>query len=122
MYEGNLVYDYAAREIHLFYVDLCVQGDGFVLMMERNYGSSRLMALEEFQRGSWIDARSNVFNLGRIAQTTLGDASPALAAVFARAVLPERDSRYPTVRAFADAFSSAASLWIERGRIPVLIR
>ena len=111
VYEGNLMYDYAARTIYLFDFDLSVRGDGFTLTMERNYGSSHLMAPEEFQRGAWIDARSNVFNLARIAQTTLREPTPLLAAVLTCATATEPESRYSTVRAFADAFSQSSQVY-----------
>jgi serine/threonine-protein kinase len=106
VYEGNIMYDNAARRIHLFDFDLSEQGDGFALAMERNYGSSRLMAPEEFQKGAWIDQRTNVFNLGRIATLALGEeAPPALCAVLDTATRAERMHRYATVREFALTFA-----------------
>jgi serine/threonine-protein kinase len=110
VYEGNVMYDYAARRLHLFDFDLCEKGDGFALTMERNYGSSRLMAPEEFQRGALIDQRTNVFNLGRIATLALGDKLllPDLTGVLATATQTERLNRYATVRQFASTFAEVA--------------
>jgi serine/threonine-protein kinase len=110
VYEGNIMYDYAARRFHVFDFDLCEPGDGFILAMERNYGSSRLMAPEEFEKGAWIDQRTNVFNLGRIATLALKDEPlpPGLAAVLATATQLERTHRHATVREFASAFARGA--------------
>jgi serine/threonine-protein kinase len=110
VYEGNVMYDYAARRIHVFDFDLCEKGGGFALSMERNYGSSRLMAPEEFQKGAWIDQRTNVFNLGRIATLALGDKPllPELTGVLATATQTERLNRYATVRQFASTFAEVA--------------
>jgi serine/threonine-protein kinase len=66
-YEGNMIYDFAQQRIWLFDWELCRKGDGFTLEMDSNYGSSRLMAPEEFIRGSWLDQQTIVFNLGRYA-------------------------------------------------------
>jgi serine/threonine-protein kinase len=110
VYEGNVMYDYATRLLHVFDFDLCEPGDGFLLAMERNYGSSRLMAPEEFEKGAWIDQRTNVFNLGHIATLALKDEPlpPGLATVLARATNPERTHRHATVRAFTSAFATSA--------------
>lgn len=109
LYEGNAIYDFEARRPWIFDWDLCRPRPGFALEGERNYGSSRLMAPEELLRGAWIGPETNVFNAGKVAQFALPEADPALAAVLARATDPERSRRYPTLRAFAEAFSAASA-------------
>jgi hypothetical protein len=107
-YEGNVMYDYGVRRVWLFDWDLCRKGDGFTLEMDRNYGSSRLMPPEEFQKGAWIDGRSNVFTLGRVAMLTLGDDAGPFAPVLARATDSAHLQRFETVRAFTDVFQVIA--------------
>ena len=95
-----MIYDFTAQCIHLFDWELCRPGNGFVLEMDSNYGSSRLMAPEEFVRGSWLDQRTLVFNLGRYALTTLPELADPLAPVLARATYPARSKRYATLSEF----------------------
>jgi serine/threonine protein kinase, bacterial len=105
IYEGNIIYDYDRKQVWLFDWDLSEKGNGFSLAMDRNYGSSRLMAPEEFQRDAWIDQRSNVFNLGRLATLALPDDGPWFS-ILAQATSPTRLNRHATVREFADAFAA----------------
>jgi serine/threonine protein kinase, bacterial len=102
LYEGNLIYDFDEKRLWCFDWDLCVKAESYALAMDRNWGSSRLMAPEEFVRGATIDVRTNVFNLGRIAQLALGD-NEALS----RATDPNPTNRYPTLRALQTAFRNA---------------
>ena len=93
-HEGNLIYDYENKKPWLFDWDLCVKAESFTLTAERNWGSSRLMAPEEFVKGARIDSRTNVFNLARLATLTLGDdATEHEQAVLARATSPEKPLR-----------------------------
>jgi serine/threonine protein kinase len=108
-YEGNMIYDFDRRRIWLFDWELCRRGEGFTLEMDSNYGSSRLMAPEEFVRGSWLDQRTLVFNLGRYALLALPELAEPLAPLLARATYPARSARFPTVREFAEAFAEAIS-------------
>jgi serine/threonine protein kinase, bacterial len=103
-YEGNLIYDYENKKPWLFDWDLCVKAEGFTLATERNWGSSRLMAPEEFIQGARIDSQTNVFNLARLATLTLGsDATQQENAVLARATSPEKSARHGSVAAFVAA-------------------
>lgn len=120
-YDGCLLYDFQARRTTVYDLDEYRLGP-FVLEMDRNYGSRRLMAPEEFQRGATIDQATNVFTLGRMAVLLLGDGRPtfdawrgteAIKAVLLRATDPDRAARYPTVRAFVDAWRTAAGIHIE---------
>jgi serine/threonine protein kinase, bacterial len=104
-YEGNMIYDFAQKYIWLFDWELCRRGAGFTLDMNSNYGSSRLMAPEEFIRGSWLDQQTLVFNLGRYALLTLPELAERAAPILARATYPARSGRYQSIQEFTQAFT-----------------
>ncbi len=106
-YEGNMIYDFASKQIWLFDWDLCRKGTGFTLEMDANYGSSRLMAPEEFVRGSWLDQQTIVFNLGRYALLTLPELAEPLAPVLSQATYPARSQRYASVQELMNALADA---------------
>ena len=108
-YEGNMIYDFSYKRIWLFDWELCRRGAGFTLAMDSNYGSSRLMAPEEFIRGSWLDQQTMVFNLGRYALLTVPELVDRVAPIVARATYPARSGRYPSVQAFTHAFIEAVT-------------
>ncbi|MFI2618513.1 hypothetical protein [Streptomyces sp. NPDC018584] len=64
LYDGCMLYDFDERRMSLCDLDEYRQGP-FMLDADRLPGSSRYMAPEEFVRGSVIDVRTTVFNLGR---------------------------------------------------------
>jgi serine/threonine-protein kinase len=105
-YDGSVMYDFAAREIHL--VDLDGYRPPYTLHRERQFGSSRFMAPEEWQRGATIDERATVYTLGRAAFVFLGGergdpslgcwrADARLHAVARRATATLRADRFATV-------------------------
>jgi hypothetical protein len=103
-HEGNLIYDYENKKPWLFDWDLCLKAESFTLTMERNWGSSRLMAPEEFVQGSEIDPRTNVFNLARLATLFLGDSATEVEKmVLERATSPEKYVRHGSVTEFVEA-------------------
>jgi hypothetical protein len=106
-YFGNTIYDFDARRVWLFDWELCREGGGFTLEMDSNYGSSGLMAPEEFVRGSWLDAVTLVFNVGRFALLVLPELAEPLAPVLARATYPARAGRYNTVPELTAALTAA---------------
>jgi serine/threonine-protein kinase len=108
-YEGNMIYDFGRKQIWLFDWELCRKGDGFILDMDSNYGSSRLMAPEEFIRGSWLDQQTIIFNLGRYALLTLPELAERAAPILARATYPARSGRYQSLREFTQAFIKVIS-------------
>jgi serine/threonine-protein kinase len=121
-YDGCLIYDFERARTYVYDLDEYRPGP-FVLDADRLPGSRRFMAPEEFQRGAVIDPATNVFTLGRTAILLLGDGrvsfdgwrgTEAMKAVLARATDPERVARYPTVRAFVDAWRQAAGRHAER--------
>lgn len=105
-YDGSLIYDFAADEIHICDIDLYRAGT-FTNTMGRMWGSSRFMSPEEFELGASIDAVTNVFNMGAMAFALLGgeldrsqerwDAGEALYEVALRAVNPDRFQRFTSV-------------------------
>jgi serine/threonine-protein kinase len=65
-YDGCLIYDFARRTVRLCDLDCYCPGP-YTLDRDRQYGSTRFMAPEEFRRGARIDERTTVFTLGRAA-------------------------------------------------------
>jgi serine/threonine-protein kinase len=106
-YDGNMIYDFQAHQIWLFDWELCRDGGSFVLEMDSNYGSSKLMAPEEFVRGSTLDQSTIVFNLGRYALLTLPELAIPLAPILAQATYPAPSGRYQAVRELAAALKDA---------------
>jgi serine/threonine protein kinase, bacterial len=99
-YEGNLIYDYENKKPWLFDWDLCVKARSFSLATNRNWGSSRLMAPEEFVKGATIDEQTNVFNVARFALLCLGEsATETETSILTRATSPERSTRHSSVAA-----------------------
>jgi serine/threonine protein kinase, bacterial len=107
-YDGCLIYDFGRRAIRLCDLDSYRPGP-YTLDRDRQYGSSRFMAPEEFRRGATIDERSTVFNLGRAAFVLVGGAvrgeqdrhlwraSDALYQVASTATCPDPAGRYQSV-------------------------
>jgi hypothetical protein len=80
------------------------------LATDRQYGSTRFMAPEEFVRGATIDERTTVFNLGRAAFVLLspGDrAGDPLFDVAHRATRPAPADRYQSVGELTHAWRAA---------------
>ena len=114
-YDGCIIYDFDGRRVFLCDLDEYRHGP-FVLRMDRNYGSTRFMAPEEFQRGAVIDQVTNVFSLGRAATVLLGDGTESLGAwrgsdalreVVVRATSPDRTRRHQSVRVFVEEWREA---------------
>jgi serine/threonine-protein kinase len=113
-YDGCIVYDFEGAQTYLCDFDEYRLGP-FVLQAERNFGSHRFMAPEEFRRGAVIDQVTNVFTLGRTAVILLGDdtrpqtawrGTRAMRRVVDRATDPDRARRHPSVRAFVEDWRS----------------
>jgi len=62
-YDGCILYDFASEQAHVIDLDH-IHPAPYRLTKDRQFGSSRFMAPEEFQRGAWIDHRTNVYTLG----------------------------------------------------------
>lgn len=98
-YLGNMLYDHIAKRVWLFDWELCAPGASLILQAEQNFGSSKLMAPEEFVEGSRIDERTLVFNLGRFALLILPELTEVLGDTLAQATHPRPNSRTESVRA-----------------------
>jgi serine/threonine-protein kinase len=109
-YLGNILLDFENVKVWCFDWDLSQRGDGFTLEAERNYGSNRLMAPEEFAQGSWLDQRTNVFNIGKLISILLPDGGEDVDDVIDHATQVEPDDRFATVQALADHYRVAAGL------------
>jgi serine/threonine-protein kinase len=114
-YDGCIMYDFDGARTYVCDLDEYRLGP-FALDMDRGFGSSRFMAPEEFQRGARIDQVTNVFTLGRTALLLLGDGkvsfdrwvgTEGMKQVVQRATDPDRAMRFPSVRAFVEAWRSA---------------
>ena len=107
LYDGNLLY---TDRVHLIDVDEYERAP-FILPTERTKGSTRFMAPEEFHKGSILDARTMVFQLGRTAAVLLDPPhgrsvarAPAFEGVIARATQADPADRYQSVRDLAKAW------------------
>ncbi|MFE9633417.1 serine/threonine protein kinase [Streptomyces sp. NPDC006463] len=111
LYDGCMLYDFGQQRMRLCDLDEYRQGP-FTVDADRLPGSSRYMAPEEFRRGSLIDTRTTVFNLGRTLRLLLdvGDeergwrGTPSQLAVIERATSTEPGGRFPSVWSLADAW------------------
>ena len=65
-YDGAVIDDVDRRAVHLCDLDDYRPG-AYVLDRDRQYGSTRFMASEEFERGAVIDQRMTVYTVGRAA-------------------------------------------------------
>jgi serine/threonine protein kinase len=71
-YDGAIIYDFENQRVHLCDLDSYRPGP-YRLDRERQYGSTRFMAPEEFEKGATIDERTTVFTLGRAAFVFLSE-------------------------------------------------
>ncbi|WP_454853706.1 hypothetical protein [Promicromonospora soli] len=117
LYDGSVMVDADSGRVVLCDLDFYAQAP-VVNRMGRMWGSTRFMSPEEYRLGAPIDEVTNVFTLGALAHTFLGDdatksrsawvASDAQFDVAARAMRAERGGRWPSVVALAEAWRSAA--------------
>ncbi|WP_129790076.1 serine/threonine-protein kinase [Promicromonospora panici] len=117
LYDGSVMVDADSGRVTLCDLDFYERGP-VVNRMGRMWGSTRFMSPEEYRLGAPIDEVTNVFTLGSLAHTFLGDdatksrsawvGSEAQFDVAARAMRAERDARWPSVVALAEAWRSAA--------------
>ncbi|REE94623.1 serine/threonine protein kinase [Paenibacillus taihuensis] len=115
-YDGSLIYDFEKNKIQICDIDL-YQRKSFINTMGRLWGSSRFMSPEEFEFGSSIDEKTNVFTMGATAFALLGgeldrsiekwEAGEALYKVALRAVHADRKQRYQSLMEFKKTWDSA---------------
>jgi serine/threonine-protein kinase len=115
LYDGSLIYDFDAHDLHVVDLDSYRRGPS-TNDMGRMFGSTRFMAPEEFQLGAPLDDRTTVYTLGRLIwhfatrlteQTDTFCGPRSLADVVARATEPDPADRWPSVAALADWWNSA---------------
>jgi serine/threonine protein kinase len=112
-YDGSILLDPATGQVTLCDLDFYERAP-VTNQMGRMWGSTRFMSPEEYQLGAVIDEVTNVFALGAVAHTLLGnDATKARDAwlgserqfqVAARALRPLREDRWGSVAELAAAW------------------
>ena len=114
-YDGAIIYDFPTEDIHLIDLDMYHLGP-LTNTLGRWWGSTRFMAPEEFQKDAPLDDRTSVFTLGKTAAVFLSDTTLArspfrgadrLYEVVLTACSDHPDDRFPTVRAFHEAWLDA---------------
>jgi len=117
-YDGAIIYDFEHQQVHLCDLDMYRPGP-YRLERDRQYGSTRFMAPEEFERGATIDERTTVFTLGRTAFVFLSQgqrgendahlwrASPAQYDIARIATELNPDKRFASVIEFLNAWRTA---------------
>ncbi len=115
-YDGSLIYDFERKQITICDIDF-YSPTPYTNEMGRMWGSSRFMSPEEYELGSAIDSRTNVYGLGAMAFCLLGsetdrsrerwEAGEALFELAARAVSPDRSDRWETVAELLEAWRAA---------------
>lgn len=115
-YDGSLMYDFVNNKLMICDIDMYQKGS-FVNIMGRMWGSSRLMAPEEFQKGEIIDEVTNIYLLGAMAFEILGNSrnkvysewntSKELYEIARKAVDPNRENRFQSIKEFHVAWNKA---------------
>jgi len=115
-YDGCILYNFDTQETMFCNIEFYAKMP-FVNNMGRLWGSSRYMSPEEFQLGAVIDERSNVFCMGAAAFDLFGGGmdrsrekwglSDALFSIATQAIIAEREDRYPTIKAYGEAWGEA---------------
>ncbi len=104
-YDGCLMYDFARSQLKVIDLEAYRRG-AYVNDVGRLPGSTRFMAPEEHRRGSRIDARTTVHNLGRMVEIFLssrhGDAELEKVTATATAAAPAQ--RHRSVADLQDAW------------------
>ena len=113
-YDGCVIYDFERDEAYICDLDHIHMGE-YLLNKDRQFGSSRFMAPEEFIRGSTIDHRTNVFTIGATGYVLLNDNRREikewglprnLYTMLKKAVSHEKEDRYARIGAFYQDWQS----------------
>jgi serine/threonine-protein kinase len=108
-YDGCILYDFETAQAHVCDLDHIHPGP-YVLDKDRQYGSARFMAPEEYQKGALIDRRTNVYTLGATGFVLLNDnrrqradwpLGEASYRVLAKATAVNKEDRQESVREFS---------------------
>lgn len=113
LYDGSIMLDAASGRVVICDIDFFERAP-VVNRMGRMWGSARFMSPEEHTLGARIDEVTNVYALGALAHTLLGDDETRSRAswagtteqfeIAARASRPGRGDRWPSVAALTDAW------------------
>ena len=104
-YDGCLIYDFDTHTATICDLDHLHVGE-YRLNRDRQLGSSRFMAPEEFVRGSLIDRRTNVFTMGATGFVLLNDNKRAiqdwhlpikLHGILQKAIAHKKEDRFASV-------------------------
>ncbi|WP_409274806.1 protein kinase domain-containing protein [Neobacillus sp. SCS-31] len=116
-YDGSILYDFKNHKTKICDIDFYRKSPSNNDLGEHFWGSTRSKSPEEFNLGSPIDSKTNVFTMGAIAFGLLGgemdhsfskwEADKKLYEVAIKAVETERDNRYSTVKEFYEAWNIA---------------
>lgn len=116
-YDGSILYDFKRHETKICDIDFYRKSPSVNDVGEGFWGSDRFKSPEEFTLGALIDARTNVFTMGRVAFGLLGgemdcsfekwEAGKELYEVAIKAVNEKRENRYATVKEFFNAWKMA---------------
>lgn len=133
-YDGSILYDFGSDTTKICDIDLYRPKPLYNHMGPDFWGTKRLKAPEEYILGAEIDSRTNVFTLGALILHLFGAYTHAdiqnmyresafqpcpregwaldgpLYDIVRRAVEPDKADRYPSMRAFGEAFWSAVVL------------
>ena len=114
-YDGCILYDFERGQAHVCDLDHIHHG-AYFLTKERQYGSTRFMAPEEFQKGALIDQRTNVYTMGATGFVLLNDnrrekaewlLSEEAYDVLARAIAKDKEDRQRSIGEFCDQWAEA---------------
>ncbi|HEY5889433.1 MAG TPA: serine/threonine protein kinase [Acidimicrobiia bacterium] len=113
LYDGCFLYDFDTKSMCLIDLDEYRPGP-FTLTEDRLPGSTRYMVPEEFVRGSMIDRRTTVFNLGRTLEILLDSSngwrgSDEQARVAVRATAADPAERFDSVQQLVEDWIAACS-------------
>ena len=113
LYDASFLYDFDREHLTVCDIDV-FERKPIVNSMGRMWGSSRFMSPEEVQLGAEIDEITNVYTLGAIAFLFFGDerdrrrglwdAGDGLFDIGLKATSANRDERYQSIVAFAEAW------------------
>jgi len=114
-YDGCILYDFEQGQAYVCDLDHIHHG-AYVLTKERQYGSTRFMAPEEFQKGALIDQQTNVYTMGATGFVVLNDPrreraewllSEEAYGVLARATAKDKEDRQRSIGEFYDQWGEA---------------
>ncbi|MCL2532362.1 MAG: hypothetical protein FWE40_09490 [Oscillospiraceae bacterium] len=129
-YDGSIMYDFARDCVTICDIDFFRKAPAVNDVGEDFWGTKRLKSPEEYLLGAPIDAATNVFTLGALILSFFGshtdnetdemyqrnafrpskyetwELSEALYKVALKAVAPDREKRYSTIRAFGEAWEA----------------